>query len=74
MQVFHTAGVPPNEGSNNLPNNGCTTNINVALTNRVPAKRKIRAGLRPAEEVAVVFIYYSYFRTKMLSYDNAFTA
>lgn len=37
MQVFHTAGVPPSKGSRILPNIGCSTNINVALANRVAA-------------------------------------
>ena len=41
MQVFHTAGEPPNKGNSNLPNKGCKTNINEALINRVPANKII---------------------------------
>jgi hypothetical protein len=37
MQVFQTAGDPPNKGSKILPNNGCNTNINEALVNNVKA-------------------------------------
>jgi len=46
MQVFHTAGDPPNNGSNNLPNKGCKTNIKEALRNSVAEKRKIKSKLR----------------------------
>jgi hypothetical protein len=42
MQLFQTAGVPPSNGNNNLPNNGCNTNINNALENKVLANRTIR--------------------------------
>jgi hypothetical protein len=40
MQVFQTAGVPPNNGNKILPNIGCRININVALRNKVLANRK----------------------------------
>jgi hypothetical protein len=41
MQVFQTEGEPPNKGNNNLPNKGCKTNISAALTNKVPANKRI---------------------------------
>ncbi len=46
MQVFQTAGEPPSNGNNNLPNNGCTINISDALVNKVPANNKISASWR----------------------------
>jgi hypothetical protein len=42
MQVFQTAGDPPNKGRSNFPNRGCKTNIKVALMNKVPANKIIR--------------------------------
>ncbi len=38
MQVFHTDGVPPSNGSNSFPNMGCTENNNNALRKSVTAK------------------------------------
>jgi len=46
MQVFQTAGDPPNKGSKIFPNRGCSTNISEALVNKVAANRKIRDKLR----------------------------
>ena len=37
MQVVHTAGVPPNQGSIRLPIIGCTRNRRNALRNIVTA-------------------------------------
>lgn len=46
MQVFQTAGEPPNKGNMSLPNRGCKINISVALTNSVPANSIIKERLR----------------------------
>jgi hypothetical protein len=55
MQVFQTAGVPPNNGSKSLPNIGCNTNINRALLNNVPAN-KITGDNRGLVAGEVLFI------------------
>jgi len=44
MHVFHTFGVPPNNGKSNFAIIGCTENSKAALTNDVSAKR-IEMGL-----------------------------
>jgi hypothetical protein len=46
MQVFHTAGEPPNKGNNSFPNNGCRTNISEALINNVPANNMVNDMFR----------------------------
>ena len=59
MQVFHTAGEPPNKGNNNLPNKGCRTNISEALTNNVPANKIIRDKRRSelsTEGLLIIFV------------------
>jgi hypothetical protein len=53
MQVFHTAGEPPSNGSISLPNRGCKINIRVALTKSVPANTRIKERLR-SERVDVL--------------------
>src|SRR5262245_9172064 len=55
MQVFHTAGVPPNSGSIILPTMGSTRKSNDALQNRVSANTpSMTAGKVHRELVGVV--------------------
>lgn len=56
MQVFHTAGVPPSSGNRILPNIGCSTNIRVALVNKVPANKKTGENKGLAMGCGVLFI------------------
>ena len=59
MQVFHTAGEPPNKGNSNLPNKGCRTNISDALTNNVPANKIIKDKRRSelsTEGLLIIFV------------------
>lgn len=56
MQVFQTAGEPPSSGNKILPNIGCSTNINAALVNKVPANKNIRNKLRSVLMLAGEFI------------------
>src|SRR3982751_1509825 len=49
MQVFHTAGVPPNSGRIILPTIGWTRNSRVALTNSVTPNSFGTDGLRGRE-------------------------
>ena len=41
MQVFHTAGVPPNSGKTILPANGCTQKSRNALTKSAAANSSV---------------------------------
>ena len=56
MQVFQTAGVPPNNGNKILPNIGCRININVALINKVLANRKTGETVLLAGACCMLFI------------------
>ena len=56
MQVFQTAGVPPSKGSRILPNMGWSTNISVALMNKVPANKKTGETRGLERDCGVLFI------------------
>jgi hypothetical protein len=53
MQVFHTFGVPPNNGKSNFAIIGCTENSKAALTNEVSANRTM-TGL---SDNLILFVY-----------------
>jgi hypothetical protein len=46
MQAFHTAGLPPSNGSTIFPTIGWTMNNSEALTKRVAANKKGTAKLQ----------------------------
>jgi hypothetical protein len=56
MHVFQTAGEPPSNGNNILPNIGCSTNMSAALANKVNANNKISEKLRSAVVLGDCFI------------------
>ncbi len=51
MQVVHTAGVPPNQGSTYLLSSGCTSNSKNALKKIVSAKTQLS---QPNREVVFI--------------------
>ena len=61
MQVFQTAGEPPSNGNNILPNIGCITNIKDALMNNVAANKKMCAKFRLDSDGAVADIRLNIF-------------
>jgi hypothetical protein len=74
MQVFQTAGVPPNLGKISLPNIGCRLNISVALVNSVAAKSRMSENLRSCKESDGVFIIIIGCKSMLfrVRYDKAF--